>query len=96
MADEFLAHPLITITNVIWSFSPTTHQLQVLLIHRAGAPFAGFWALPETTLRERESADTAAIRLIRDKIGIHVNRGSTEQLAHLPIRRGPPGSAHWR
>lgn len=96
MADEFLAHPLITITNVIWSFSPTTHQLQVLLIHRAGAPFAGFWALPETTLRERESADTAAIRLIRDKIGIHVNRGSTEQLATFTDPTRTPGSAHWR
>ncbi|MFC2676292.1 MAG: ADP-ribose pyrophosphatase, partial [Lacticaseibacillus rhamnosus] len=24
MADEFIAHPLITITNVIWSFSRTT------------------------------------------------------------------------
>ncbi|MEO3721295.1 NrtR DNA-binding winged helix domain-containing protein [Lacticaseibacillus paracasei] len=91
MADEFLAHPLITITNVIWSFSPTTHQLQVLLIHRAGAPFAGFWALPETTLRERESADTAAIRLIRDKIGIHVNRGSTEQLATFTDPTRTPG-----
>ena len=81
MADEFIAHPLITITNVIWSFSRTTRQLQILLIHRADDPYAGYWALPETTLRVRESADAAAIRLIRDKIGVHVNRGSTEQLA---------------
>ena len=55
MADEFIAHPLITITNVIWSFSRTTRQLQILLIHRADDPYAGYWALPETTLRVRES-----------------------------------------
>ena len=40
MADEFIAHPLITITNVIWSFSRTTRQLQILLIHRADDPYA--------------------------------------------------------
>ncbi|EGF47730.1 ADP-ribose pyrophosphatase, partial [Lacticaseibacillus rhamnosus MTCC 5462] len=34
MADEFIAHPLITITNVIWSFA-YHRQLQILLIHRA-------------------------------------------------------------
>ena len=91
MADEFVAHPLITITNVIWSFSRTTHQLQILLIHRADEPFAGYWALPETTLRVKESADAAAIRLIRDKIGIHVNRGSTEQLATFTDPARTPG-----
>ena len=83
MADEFIAHPLITITNVIWSFSRTTRQLQILLIHRADDPYAGYWALPETTLRVRESADAAAIRLIRDKIGVHVNRGSDGAVGHV-------------
>ena len=91
MADEFIAHPLITITNVIWSFSRTTRQLQILLIHRADDPYAGYWALPETTLRVRESADAAAIRLIRDKIGVHVNRGSTEQLATFTDPARTPG-----
>ena len=81
MADEFIAHPLITITNVIWSFSRTTRQLQILLIHRADDPYAGYWALPETTLRVRESADAAAIRLIREKKDVHLKRGNTEQFA---------------
>ena len=42
-------------------------------------------------MRERKSADTAAIRLIRDKIGIHVNRGSTEQLATFTDPTRTPG-----
>lgn len=91
MAAQFVAHPLITITNIIWSFDRTRHTLQVLLINRAQAPFQHAWALPETTLRSTESADAAALRLIRDKIGVHVSRGATEQLATFTDPQRAPG-----
>lgn len=34
MADKVVAHPLITIANIIWSFNPLTHLPQVLLVKR--------------------------------------------------------------
>lgn len=76
-----LAHPLITITNVIWSFDRTTQQVNVLLIKRSGQPFANFWALPETAMRDGESAHEAALRLVREKIGLRLDAGFAEQLA---------------
>lgn len=78
---EIVARPLITITNIIWSFNRETHQMQILLIKRADEPFKGCWGLPETLLRSTESADDAALRLIKDKIGLCVNASATEQLA---------------
>lgn len=81
MAEEIVARPLITITNIIWSFNPDTHLPQILLIKRANDPFKNKWALPETLLRRNESADAACIRLIKDKIGMSIPHGATEQLA---------------
>lgn len=79
--EEIVARPLITITNIIWSFNPNTHLPQILLIKRANEPFKNKWALPETLLRRNESADAACIRLIKDKIGMSIPHGATEQLA---------------
>lgn len=81
MDEEIVARPLITITNIIWSFNPNTHLPQILLIKRANEPFKNKWALPETLLRRNESADAACIRLIKDKIGMSIPHGATEQLA---------------
>ncbi|MFD1670609.1 NUDIX domain-containing protein [Agrilactobacillus yilanensis] len=76
-----LEKPLITITNIIWSFDRTTKQLQVLLVKRAQPPYQNSWALPETFMRTQESADEAALRLIREKIGLNLSDFYTEQLA---------------
>ncbi|WP_125580849.1 NUDIX hydrolase [Levilactobacillus cerevisiae] len=73
--------PAITITNLIWSFDRTTQQVNLLLIKRAEAPFQNDWALPETVMRATESADDAALRLVREKIGLDLARFHTEQLA---------------
>lgn len=81
MDSEIIARPLVTITNVIWSFNTELHRPQLLLIKRADEPLKGHWALPETLLRSKESADAACIRLIDDKIGLQVPMNSTEQLA---------------
>lgn len=76
-----LERPLITITNIIWSFDRATQQIQVLLVKRAAEPFANTWALPETFMRANESADHAALRLIKEKIGLTLTEFHTEQLA---------------
>ncbi|MCH4057316.1 NUDIX domain-containing protein [Lapidilactobacillus gannanensis] len=78
---NILERPLITITNIIWSFNQATQQIQVLLVKRAHDPFKNNWALPETFMRANESADHAALRLIKEKIGLTLAEFHTEQLA---------------
>ncbi len=81
MAEKIVARPLITITNIIWSFNTKTHLPQILLVKRANEPFKNSWALPETLLRSNESAEAACVRLIKDKIGVLIPDSATEQLA---------------
>ena len=83
MSEKIVARPLITITNIIWSFNSKTHLPQILLVKRASDPFKKSWALPETLLRSNESAEAACIRLIKDKIGVLIPDSATEQLATL-------------
>ena len=93
MSEEIIARPLITITNIIWSFNRQTHEMQLLLIKRSEAPFQDAWALPETLLRSTESADDAALRLIKDKIGLEVRSTATEQLATFTAPHRSVGGA---
>ncbi|WP_125762105.1 NUDIX domain-containing protein [Companilactobacillus hulinensis] len=72
--------PLISITNVIWSFDRNTDTLLILLLKRSEEPYKGKWGLPMTYLREDESADKASLRLVREKIGIDLPAFNTEQL----------------
>ncbi|HJE86174.1 MAG TPA: NUDIX domain-containing protein [Levilactobacillus hammesii] len=85
-----MSQPEITITNIIWSFDHTTQQVNVLLLKRAEAPFQNYWALPETTMRFNESADDAALRLVREKIGLRLDSFHTEQLATFTHPRRAP------
>ncbi|MFT9214088.1 NrtR DNA-binding winged helix domain-containing protein [Liquorilactobacillus ghanensis] len=78
--QKIINQPEVTITNIIWSFDQKTQKVNVLLIKRADFPFKDYWALPETYLRETESADQAALRLVREKIGLELPRFYTEQL----------------
>lgn len=86
-----MSRPDITITNIIWSFNQTTQQVNVLLLKRAEAPYPDYWALPETTMRFNESADDAALRLVREKIGLALDSFHTEQLATFTHPRRVPG-----
>lgn len=81
MAEKIIARPLITITNIIWSFNSKKCHPQILLVKRANAPFKNAWALPDTLLRANESAEAACVRLIKDKIGMMIPDSATEQLA---------------
>jgi len=85
-----MAQPNITITNLIWGFDPATQQVNLLLLKRAEAPYQGYWALPETTMRFNESADEAALRLVREKIGLELDGFHTEQLATFTHPRRTP------
>jgi 8-oxo-dGTP diphosphatase len=44
--------------------------LNVLLVQRASAPFAGAWALPGGAVRTREPLDAAATRLLAERSGV--------------------------
>lgn len=83
--------PNITITNIIWSFNQTTKHVNLLLVKRANYPFKNCWALPETVMRPTESADTAALRLVREKIGLKLAGFHTEQLATFTQPNRVPG-----
>lgn len=86
-----LAHPLITITNVIWCYDHTTHQVNVLLVRRSGAPFKDYWALPETHMQASEGAHVAALRLVREKLGLALPLIHAEQLATFTAPDRVPG-----
>lgn len=79
--SEIISRPIVTVTNVIWSYDFTSEKVVLLLTKKADEPFKNFWSLPETFLRATEDADTAALRLISDKIGIQLDNYHTEQLA---------------
>lgn len=89
--ERITERPLITITNIIWSFNRQDRHPQVLLIKRADDPFRGDWALPETLLRKSEDADSACVRLIKEKIGLRLPASSTEQLATFTAPNRAPG-----
>ncbi|AVK60848.1 ADP-ribose pyrophosphatase [Lactobacillus sp. CBA3605] len=87
--SQVVNRPLISITNVIWSFDPVTQQLLVLLLQRSTAPFKDTWGLPTTYLRADESADAAALRLVREKLDVTLPSLHTEQLATFTnVHRG--------
>lgn len=76
-----VARPYITVTNIVWSFDSNTQQIKVLLIKRENQPFQSFWALPETLLRDDESAHAASLRLVKERIGLDLPEIHAEQLA---------------
>ncbi|MFD1466057.1 NUDIX domain-containing protein [Lapidilactobacillus mulanensis] len=78
---EMIEQLQIMITNVIWSFDRDNSQVNVLLVKRSDAPYQDYWALPETFMRVNESADAAALRLVKEKIGLKLSSFHTEQLA---------------
>lgn len=91
MGQQVSHRPLISIANVIWSFDEVTKQLLVLLIQRDHAPFKDKWGLPTTYLRTDESADTAALRLVREKLGVRLAQFHTEQLGTFTAVNRVPG-----
>lgn len=61
-------HPSVTTDCVIFGFDGT--RLKVLLIERGLEPFKGHWAFPGGFLNMDESAETGALRELREETGL--------------------------
>ncbi len=73
-----LADFKVGVDNVIFSVDTTQNRLLVLLIRRQQEPFLNFWSLPGTLVRQGESLENAAYRIMAEKI--KVNNLYLEQL----------------
>lgn len=73
-----LADFKVGVDNVIFSVDTAQNRLLVLLIMRQQEPFLNYWCLPGTLVREGESLENAAYRILAEKI--QVNNLYLEQL----------------
>ena len=51
-------------------FTVIAGELNVLLIQMKKKPYAGAWALPGGLVRDRESIDSAAVRILQEETGV--------------------------
>jgi 8-oxo-dGTP diphosphatase len=65
-----LADFKVGVDNVIFSIDTRQNRLLVLLIKRSEEPYAGRWSLPGTIVREGEALETAAYRVLAEKIQV--------------------------
>ena len=73
-----LADFKVGVDNVIFSVDTQQNRLLVLLVMRQDEPFLGQWSLPGTLVRNGESLEDAAHRILAEKI--RVNNLYLEQL----------------
>ncbi|MEO1590653.1 MAG: NUDIX domain-containing protein [Cyanobacteria bacterium J06632_22] len=73
-----LADFKVGVDNVIFSVDTEQHRLMVLLVMRHQPPYASTWSLPGTLVRQGESLEKAAYRMLSEKI--RVNNLYLEQL----------------
>ncbi|KAB8317904.1 NUDIX hydrolase [Tolypothrix campylonemoides VB511288] len=82
IADELKQPPLadfkVGVDNVIFSVDTAQNRLLVLLVMRQQEPFLNHWSLPGTLVRQGESLEDAAYRIMAEKI--RVNNLYLEQL----------------
>jgi len=78
LEDDFLADFKVGVDNVIFSVDTDQNRLLVLLVMRHDDPFSGTWSLPGTLVRQGESLEDAAYRVLSEKI--RVNNLYLEQL----------------
>jgi ADP-ribose pyrophosphatase YjhB (NUDIX family) len=82
-ADHLLAKPALAafkvgVDNVIFSVDTHQNRLLVLAVMRHQDPYMGYWSLPGTLVRQGESLEDAAYRVLAEKI--RVNTLYLEQL----------------
>ncbi|HIK46891.1 MAG TPA: NUDIX hydrolase [Leptolyngbyaceae cyanobacterium M65_K2018_010] len=73
-----LADFKVGVDNVIFSVDTDQNRLLVLLVMRHQEPYMGYWSLPGTLVRQGESLEDAAYRVLAEKI--RVNHLYLEQL----------------
>lgn len=78
-SQKQIADPLLQLTladfkvgvdNVIFSVDTSQNRLLVLLVMRQQEPFLGQWCLPGTLVRQGESLEDAAYRILAEKIRV--------------------------
>ena len=65
-----LADFKVGVDNVIFSVDTSQNRLLVLLVMRQQEPFLGQWSLPGTLVRQGESLEDAAYRIMAEKIRV--------------------------
>ncbi|OCQ93293.1 NUDIX hydrolase [Oscillatoriales cyanobacterium USR001] len=65
-----LADFKVGVDNVIFSVDTVQNRLLVLLVMRQDEPFLDHWSLPGTLVREGESIEDAAYRILSEKIRV--------------------------
>lgn len=65
-----LADFKVGVDNVIFSVDTAQNRLLVLLVMRQQQPFLGQWCLPGTLVRQGESLEDAAYRILAEKIRV--------------------------
>ncbi len=71
LANKSLADFKVGVDNVIFSVDNQLNRLLVLLIKRREEPFSNYWSLPGTLVRNGESLETAAYRILAEKISVN-------------------------
>jgi len=71
LANKSLADFKVGVDNVIFSVDTQLNRLLVLLIKRREEPFSNYWSLPGTLVRNGESLETAAYRILAEKISVN-------------------------
>ncbi|CAA9580037.1 Nudix-related transcriptional regulator NrtR [uncultured Synechococcales cyanobacterium] len=70
MSNQQLAEFKVGVDNVIFSVDTAQNRLLVLLVMRQEEPFLGQWCLPGTLVRQGESLENAAYRILAEKIRV--------------------------
>ncbi len=65
-----LADFKVGVDNVIFSVDGQLNRLFVLLVKRPKDPYQAYWSLPGTLVRKGESLETAAYRILSEKIRV--------------------------
>jgi 8-oxo-dGTP diphosphatase len=68
MKTSHLADFRVGVDNAIFSVDTELNRLLVLLVMRQEEPFLGYWCLPGTLVRQGESLEQAADRVLSEKI----------------------------
>ncbi|MBD2098541.1 NUDIX hydrolase [Trichocoleus sp. FACHB-591] len=70
VAQPALADFKVGVDNVIFSVDTAQNRLLALLVMRQEEPFLGQWCLPGTLVRQGESLEDAAYRILAEKIRV--------------------------
>jgi 8-oxo-dGTP diphosphatase len=70
LTGEALADFRVGVDNAIFSVDTAQNRLLVLLVMRQEEPFLGQWSLPGTLVRQGESLEAAAYRILAEKIRV--------------------------